>query len=91
MTCVNSSLFSSSDHGDSTDSEVLWLRGAGEQRDVLSLRRGGDRRLPLCALAEPARCREGGPCHRFDHLQHLWCLVPHLPGQPTRSAASTAI
>lgn len=54
MTSQNIFTIPSSDHGDSIDSEVLWLQGSREQRDVLPLWRGGDRWLLLCALAEPA-------------------------------------
>ena len=43
----------SSDNGDPPDSEIFQFRGAGEQRDVLSRRCGGDRWIPVCALAEP--------------------------------------
>lgn len=70
------------DDGDSSDSEVLQLWRAGEQYNVLCVWSGGDRRVRVCALAEPQGGREGGAGHRFNPLQHLLRVVPHLPRKP---------
>lgn len=69
MSCTASvNVISSPDYGDSAHPEVLWIRGAGEQHHVLPLRHRGDRRLPVCALAEPPRGRAGRAGHWLGNL-----------------------
>lgn len=71
----------SPDHGDPSDTEVLWLWRAGEQCYVQPVWCRGNCRILPGALAEPCAGGPGGAGGGAGHLQWRLCLVPHLPGK----------